>query len=229
MFKPLEFANPEPDINYEQALPLYASLGHAVARWGLLELSLANWFGALTGMKPQMANDVFHSQQSFKGRLAITEAALENSTVSEDAKLFIAAVIGKLKSYTSFRNSMVHGCALIVYKTDGYAGSKIFAMYGPLTDERTADAITIEHLDQAARNFNALLRPMDDALVFNRGVKLHHTRGPTPTWKELQQQVELLPNVASSHEISQTQRGRMRQAQAAARTPKPKKNSGKAP
>ena len=67
----------EVNSSYQELLPLYASLGHAVARWGRLEHMLADWLQGVTGMSAGMANDIFLTPQSFRGRvdtLAVSEA-----------------------------------------------------------------------------------------------------------------------------------------------------------
>ena len=66
-------------------------------------------------MKPKMARAIFYSARSFNGRSEMFEAAMANSSLNEDAKAALEAVIAKAAAYSSFRNSLAHGQVVGVF------------------------------------------------------------------------------------------------------------------
>jgi len=222
---PLDLVMSKPLIDPQMA-SLYQSIGRAVSHWAHLEQCLSYWFCVISGMETNMANDIFFSANSFKTRIDLTQAAIDNSPALAIDREFASVAVNKAATYSKYRNRIVHGSP--IFRQTDPPSAVIIDTYGPHTQDKYIRAITIAHLDCAGSNFAKLSSLMVEAHVDRlfRGVNSPNPVGARPL-VELLRLVQQLPNAPDSIEPSQRQKGRARQLQAAAEKTPRKQRSDK--
>lgn len=172
--------------------------------WSRVEVMLGLWFGHLTNIRSwDMASAVFFSAKSFSGRAEMMQAALEHGTLNDETQEFLGAALLKAIAYNSFRNRLAHGIAP--------AGDNLALSEGKQWWK--AGDINLPKLEAARANFRELRR-----LLYKAHCHFDGSADPLPP-SECLRQLRLLPNEPYSSELSQRQKGRLRQLQAA--RPKP--------
>jgi len=190
--------------------PFLAEFGRAMAGWSSVEVHLSIWFNTITGIMPKrLGRAIYFSGRSFTARSEMFAAALEHGKQPKQVTPLLKQILTKAISYASARNRLAH------------------SYFGTLQDEEDRlragqewDAlhtgITKQELLNASQNFSNLASLITDAWAGNQG-KARRGR-PSPSVRaECLERLLLLPNEACSNELSQKQKGRLRQLQAAQR------------
>jgi hypothetical protein len=152
------------------SLEFHQAYGTVLAEWANVERALFYWFWMLTGMKDAMARAVFYSGRSFNARADMLSAVIDTlhppekiGPMREDL-FFIKAGLKKSWSYSGFRNHATHGLPLMNITDDGLS----FTLVQGDTVKKDDAGISIDHLLNAAENYDILKQAMIDALPSHR-------------------------------------------------------------
>jgi hypothetical protein len=141
--------------------------GYAVACWSRVEDSIYSWFELLTGMPDDMSRAIFYSGKGFMARADMVEAAIQADKKRSPQQIeFIKEALKKARTYSSFRNAIVHGNPLPTLTIEsGPDVVEIQYSIGQAKSRYKAESdVTLEHLGVAGQNFTKLSRYMVAAL-----------------------------------------------------------------
>lgn len=92
----------------------YQLYGHTLAEWSRIERGLFLWFLRATKMNEPVGRAVFYSGKSFNSRADMLKEAIDTSNgLCEDERAFAKAIIRLAWKYSSFRNQITHGEAVL--------------------------------------------------------------------------------------------------------------------
>lgn len=187
-----------------------AEFGRAMAGWSSVEVHLSIWFNTITGMMPKrLGRAIYFSGRSFTARSEMFAAALGHGRQPKAVTPLLREILAKAISYSSARNRLAHSFFGTLEGEDDRLRP------GHSWDELHT-GLTRRELLNASRNFSDLATLITDAWRGNRGRKY---RGkPSPSVRaECHERLLRLPNEACSSELSQRQKGHLRQLEAAQR------------
>ena len=143
-----------------QTLPREAFMkqfGEAMGAWAVTERELSTVFALATGMKPEMAIQIFYSARSFKGRYDMFKSALIVAALPEDTKTCIRLILTRMNKYNECRTALAHN---IPEQIDPKRMALIEGSAQFQRDEikasARAKAITLETMHIISDNFNSL-------------------------------------------------------------------------
>lgn len=181
-----------------------------MSAWSNLEVMLSIWFITITGIKPnRLAYAIFFSGKGFAARIDMLNAALEHGKQSRTVTPLLKEIILKALAYSNARNRMAHS----YFDTPAEKGDRLLPGHSWYRDQ---PGLTLQDMLNASRNLSAFSTIIDDCWRGDGGRK---RRGrPSPKLRrECLERLFQLPSEACSNEVSQKQRGRLRQLQAAER------------
>lgn len=127
--------------------------GIALAQWAQVEATLYDWFAILTKMKDPMARGVFYSAKSFLARADMLEAAIAASGEPDPVKKFVDEVLKKARQYSTFRNTITHGEALLNASANDPTNVYFTLVQGKNIN---GPAVNVGQLQRAAQRFASL-------------------------------------------------------------------------
>lgn len=176
--------------------------GRVISAWADIESVLAFWFCWTCNAdvtNRYSLSQIFYSARSFTGSMDMLKSAFISQRRDPDVSKFFAEAAKITDAYYSFRNMLAHRLTLYIepeQKMVLIESNDIFDMKNSPMEE--------QHLVIATRNFKHLnktwLRALPDT-----------NPKPQLTPLEALERVRALPTRAHSNELSQKQKGRLRQ------------------
>lgn len=131
----------------------YLVYGETMAAWAMLERSVCDLFGRMIGLPDKRAKALFFSANSFNGRAAMAQSAVQFAKTVPEGREFLTRYIRLAKDYSLTRNQLAHdNHQLYVEWPDG--GAK--APRRRIEDHVTRDGIELEQIVNAGTNFRYL-------------------------------------------------------------------------
>lgn len=126
----------------------YLAYGRAMANWAELERALCNLFIRLTGMKSDIAWDIFYSARSLQGRVDMVQVAIPYARTIPAGREFLVRATRIISSYAAVRNSMAHDPHGLQMDMTHPTGMRRY-----IRSTKKADPVFLEHLQRAALSF----------------------------------------------------------------------------
>ena len=137
----------------------YRAYGHAIAFWAHLESMQSLLFKQVTGMTNEVSRRVFFSAKSYSARADMFDAAVAAANLTAETGLLLRAISKRARSYSGFRNRIVHGDPVFLTTRTGFS-TYDREMYLQAQKDgafvRQTAKTTQKHLENARLNFGAI-------------------------------------------------------------------------
>ena len=137
----------------------YQAYGHAIAFWAHLESMQCLLFRQVTGMTKEVSRRVFYSAKSYSARADMFDAAVAAAALSLETNLLLKAISKKARTYSGFRNHIVHGDPVFLTTRTGFSTFNREMFLSAPKHKLSADETprtTKKHLENARLNFGAI-------------------------------------------------------------------------